>query len=183
MSREREAIGAALGLLAKAQAAHIADSFPVSRYVPEAQDLLRAVFDAPAAPQGEPVAWRAHVERRIRSWRRRASGNSEYTPALADFMGRESIDDLVQFVCDECATQQPAAPSVPAGWRTEAAAWLYRKAEEAIPAAKGTGWANSAHYKPDIFRRLAEELDAEQGAAPYGDDAAPEAPSGDGEAK
>lgn len=60
------------------------------------------------AVQGEPVAWREHVEQRIRTWRQRTMNRSGDRLAIDDFMGQDSIDDLVDFVCDESAT--PPAP-------------------------------------------------------------------------
>lgn len=63
---------------------------------------------AKLAAQAEPVAWRDHVEQRIRAWRQRTMNKSGDCLAIDDFMGQESIDDLVDFVCDECADPQPA---------------------------------------------------------------------------
>jgi hypothetical protein len=69
--------------------------------------------DAPQPPAAsqEPAGWREHVEQRIRTWRQRAMNTSGDRLAIDDFMGQESIDDLVDFVCDEWA--QPPAASPP----------------------------------------------------------------------
>lgn len=59
------------------------------------------------APQAE--GWRDHVEQRIRTWRQSTMNKSGDRLAIDDFMGQESIDDLVDFVCDEYAF--PSAPT------------------------------------------------------------------------
>lgn len=56
----------------------------------------------------------------------------------------------------------------PVAWRTEAAAWLRRQADDAEPESGRTGWANPAHHMPATLRRIAEKLDAEQEEAPFG---------------
>lgn len=62
---------------------------------------------APTAPAPtEP--WRAHVEQRIRTWRQRTMNKSGDRLAIDDFMEQDSIDDLVDFVCDEYATPPSA---------------------------------------------------------------------------
>jgi hypothetical protein len=45
----------------------------------------------------------AAVEQRIRGWRQRHMNKSGDRLAIDDFMGQESIDDLVDYVCDEWA--------------------------------------------------------------------------------
>jgi hypothetical protein len=62
--------------------------------------------------QAGPVAWRQHAEQRIRSWRQRTMNRSGDMLSLDDFMSAESIDDLVDFVCDEWV--HPPAPEQPA---------------------------------------------------------------------
>ena len=56
----------------------------------------------------------------------------------------------------------------PVAWRTEAAAWLRRQANDAELESFRTGWANPARQMPSILRRMAKKLDAEQEDAPYG---------------
>jgi hypothetical protein len=64
---------------------------------------------APAAsPPQEP--WRDHVEQRLMTWRQRFVNLSGDQLALDDFMDKESLDDLIDFVCDEWA--QPESKSV-----------------------------------------------------------------------
>lgn len=76
--------------------------------------LVRAAAQPEAVPQGGQ--WRDHVEQRIRTWRQRTMNKSGDMLAIDDFMGQESIDDLVDFVCDEWAappsTQPPAAQAM-----------------------------------------------------------------------
>jgi len=70
---------------------------------------LKAALAAPAeGPQAVAPEWRDHVEQRIRTWRQRTMNKSGDMLAIDDFMGQESIDDLVDFVCDEWAA--PTAP-------------------------------------------------------------------------
>lgn len=57
----------------------------------------------PAEPDGEPVAWREHVEQRLRSWRQSQMNRSGDRLALDDFMGEADIEDLIDWVCDEYA--------------------------------------------------------------------------------
>lgn len=56
-----------------------------------------------------PNDWREHVEHRIRTWQQRTMNKSGDRLSIDDFMGQDSIDDLVDFVCDEWATQPPAS--------------------------------------------------------------------------
>lgn len=51
----------------------------------------------------EPVAWREHVEQRLRSWRQSQMNRSGDRLALDDFMGEADIEDLIDWVCDEYA--------------------------------------------------------------------------------
>lgn len=66
------------------------------------------------------------------------------------------------------ASPRPAGGGEAVAWRAHAAQWLRRKAETTQPAAEVTGWANPAHSLPDRLYRLADELDSEQEAAPFG---------------
>ena len=49
----------------------------------------------------EPVAWRDHVEQRLLTWRQSFVNKSGDQLALDDFMDKRSLDDLIDFVCDE----------------------------------------------------------------------------------
>ena len=44
-----------------------------------------------------------HIEQRLRTWRQQQMNRSGDRLALDDFMGEDSIADLVDFVCDEYA--------------------------------------------------------------------------------
>lgn len=44
-----------------------------------------------------------HIEQRLLTWRQRQMNKSGDRLALDDFMGKDSIADLVDFVCDEYA--------------------------------------------------------------------------------
>lgn len=52
-------------------------------------------------PEQEPVAWRDHVEQRMLTWRQRFVNKSGDQLALDDFMDKRSLDDLIDFVCDD----------------------------------------------------------------------------------
>lgn len=70
---------------------------------------IESLIAAPAAPQqAEPVAWRDHVEQRMHNWRQRKMNRSGDRLALDDMMSKESIDDLIDYVCDEWS--DPVAP-------------------------------------------------------------------------
>jgi len=48
-----------------------------------------------------------HIEQRMRTWRQQQMNCSGDRLALDDFMGEDSIADLVDFVCDEYAMPLP----------------------------------------------------------------------------
>ena len=55
-------------------------------------------------PEQGPVAWRDHVEQRLLTWRQSFVNRSGDQLALDDFMDKESLDDLIDYVCDEYTT-------------------------------------------------------------------------------
>lgn len=55
----------------------------------------------------EPVAWRDHVNQRLRTWRQSFVNRSGDQLALDDFMDKRSLDDLIDFVCDEYTFPPP----------------------------------------------------------------------------
>jgi hypothetical protein len=69
---------------------------------------------------------------------------------------------------DAAKAERVATQPVP--WRVEAARWLRRKAEQSTPDAGKTGWANPDYWRPQMLIRAAEELEAEQATAPYGEE-------------
>lgn len=86
-------------------AADIGGSRPqldILREAVEAATVVNAL-SAQAAPAAQPVAWREHVEQRLLTWRQRFVNRSGDQLALDDFMDKESLDDLIDFVCDEYA--------------------------------------------------------------------------------
>ncbi len=52
-------------------------------------------------PAPAPVAWRDHVEQRMRQWRQRTMNRNGDLLALDDFMDTNSLEDLIDYVCDE----------------------------------------------------------------------------------
>ncbi|CAB4141606.1 hypothetical protein UFOVP416_52, partial [uncultured Caudovirales phage] len=71
-------------------------------------------------PEQEPVAWRDHVEQRLLTWRQSFVNRSGDQLALDDFMDKQSLDDLVDFVCDEYTTPPQRKPEQePVAWIDE----------------------------------------------------------------
>lgn len=77
------------------------------------------VYAAPSTPPSKaeqaeaPSDWREHVEQRIRTWKQRTMNKSGDRLSIEDFMGQDSIDDLVDFVCDEWTPLPPASKAEP----------------------------------------------------------------------
>jgi len=68
---------------------------------PAAVAIAMAVCAAVEAEVRQRVL--AAVEQRLRNWRQRHMNKSGDRLALGDFMGQDSIDDLIDCVCDEWA--------------------------------------------------------------------------------
>jgi hypothetical protein len=66
-----------------------------------ATDYAHMLAAAPQPPSAQPTLTAEIVERRLRTWRQRFVNRSGDQLALDDFLDRESLDDLVDFVCDE----------------------------------------------------------------------------------
>jgi len=96
-----------------------------------AEEALRE--DAAPAQPAEPAAWREHVEHRIRTWKQRTMNKSGDLLSIDDFLGQDSVDDLVDFVCD---------------------AWAIPVAVSEAPAPQPL----SDEQLRDIFRRTADNL-------------------------
>lgn len=60
--------------------------------------------DVNVGPHARLVA--DHIEQRLRTWKQSRMNESGDQLALDDFMGDESIADLVDFVCDEFALDE-----------------------------------------------------------------------------
>lgn len=58
-------------------------------------------YTNPQPPSAQPTLTAEIVECRLRTWRQRFVNRSGDQLALGDFLDRESLDDLVDFVCDE----------------------------------------------------------------------------------
>jgi hypothetical protein len=70
-----------------------------------------ALAEQPAQQeQQEPVAWRDHVEQRLLTWRQSFVNKSGDQLALDDFMDKRSLDDLIDFVCDEYTSPPASKP-------------------------------------------------------------------------
>lgn len=114
---------------------------------------------AALAEADEPVAWYRPSE-------------EGYDPAFRDhsavvFCAGNKWEDWIPLF-----THPPRRE--PVAWRTEAARWLRRQADDADWDSEHTGWANPARHIPATLRRIADDLEAEQEAAPYGLDCSPE---------
>lgn len=70
----------------------------------------------PKEPEQEPVAWRDHVEQRLLTWRQSFVNKSGDQLALDDFMDKRSLDDLIDFVCDEYTTPPKRKPLTDELW-------------------------------------------------------------------
>ena len=58
----------------------------------------------------EPAeSWRDHVEQMLRTWRCSHLNEDGDRLALDDFMDQDSIEDLIDFVCDEWSAPAPVA--------------------------------------------------------------------------
>jgi hypothetical protein len=55
-------------------------------------------------------AWREFVEQRLLNWRQRLVNKSGDQLALDDFMDKESLEDLIDYVCDEWAGPESRQP-------------------------------------------------------------------------
>lgn len=68
-----------------------------------------------AEARAVPADWADQVEQRLLTWRQRMMNRSGDRLALDDFMGQDSIDDLIDFVCAPlAATPSPAEQTKPA---------------------------------------------------------------------
>ena len=58
----------------------------------------------------EPAeSWRDHVEQMLRTWRCSHLNEDGDRLALDDFLDQDSIEDLIDFVCDEWSAPAPVA--------------------------------------------------------------------------
>lgn len=83
------------------------DHYTASRIVA----MTIAMSAAPPAA-AVPAGWREHVEDRIRTWRQSFVNRHGDQLEILDFMGSDSLDDLIDYVCS--GQVQPAAAAVPA---------------------------------------------------------------------
>lgn len=60
--------------------------------------------------KSEAVAWREYADQRLQSWRQRRMNKSGDRLELDDFMDKESLDDLLDYVLDEWSEPPCAAP-------------------------------------------------------------------------
>ena len=79
--------------------------------------ILTSSQAASGGGEGEPVAWREHVEQMIREWLSPTINELGDRATLEQFIGEEGIDSLIDFVCDE--RKGPSHPPQPRGWLTE----------------------------------------------------------------
>lgn len=103
--------------------------------------MLAPTIGAASALVEQPSALTPEiVEDRLNAWRQRLMNKSGDRLALDDFMGQESIDDLIDFVCAPL-TKQELASSDPEGHRQAIVAWFVDANEHAT-------WT----MKPDWFQ-------------------------------
>jgi len=97
---------------------------PAWKDVPATGHYINALRTALAAEQPEPVAWRDHVEQRIRTWRCSRMNEDGDVLKIDDFMGDAAVDDLVDFVCDEYAAPPQPEPLTDEQIDAGVAAWF-----------------------------------------------------------
>lgn len=68
-------------------------------YVYTADQLRTAIDAAVAEARAVPADWADQIEHRLLTWRQRTMNRSGDRLALNDFMGQDSIDDLIDCVC------------------------------------------------------------------------------------
>lgn len=113
-------------------------------------------------PQADAVPWRDHVEQRLLTWRQRFVNKSGDQLELLDFMSKRSMDDLIDFVCDEyAAPKQPEA--VPGMVLVPPPNCRQRQRAE------GKAYPRSSCNACGKFSPRANTCDALLGAAPKGD--------------
>lgn len=66
-------------------------------------DTSQEEVPAAAPPSAQPVAWRDHVEHRLRSWQYEIMNEAGDRLGLDDFLDADELDSLIDFVCDEHA--------------------------------------------------------------------------------
>jgi hypothetical protein len=77
-----------------------------------AEQAVEALRQRPGAQAAsEPTAWREHVEQRIRHWRQRTVNRTGDQLALDDMMSADSIEDLIDYVCDEWSSPAGERPA------------------------------------------------------------------------
>lgn len=165
MSDLRAAAEQALDTLEHVQA-HIGRYDPpvvttIARAMQPTIDALRAVLAA-EQPQSEaqPVAWREHVEQRIRSWRQRTMNRYGDRLAIDDYMSADAIDDLVDYVCDEYAAPPPSAPEPSANERRLRRLLCIVKHGRSAYMDDGEAQDSSAHPSIDYLRDSLDEIEA-----------------------
>jgi hypothetical protein len=104
--------------------------------------LHAALAAAPAAPAAKPMGWRDHVEQRMRQWRQSFVNRSGDQLALDDMMDARSLEDLIDYVCDEWS-EPVAAPAaepriIAARYRNGTGAWTYTDRD--IGSIEADGW-------------------------------------------
>lgn len=81
-------------------------------------------------------AWSEHVEQRLLAWRQSFVNRSGDQLALDDFMDKQSIDDLIDFVCDEWAlSTHPSPPEGMGAAKEQQAGWV--SVDERLPGEQG----------------------------------------------
>jgi len=73
-----------------------------NQYIKAPRKAIAAIREVLAEQEKqEPVAWCDHVEHRLLTWRQSFVNRSGDQLALDDFMDQRSLEDLIDFVCDE----------------------------------------------------------------------------------
>lgn len=83
------------------------------RAQPEKNDCGEAGHEEGRCGNASCSRWRDHVEQRLLTWRQSKMNRSGDRLALDDFMDKESLADLIDFVCDEWAEPAAHPPRAP----------------------------------------------------------------------
>lgn len=124
--------------------------------------VIRPLYTHPQ-PQAVAQRWRDWVEQRLLNWRQQKVNRSGDQLALDDFMDKQSLDDLIDYVCSEYEGPDPmpsASPAAPAA--AQVAQPLTDQQREQIAAKwRGRNWT------------LGDIIDAVEAAHGIGKDQAP----------
>jgi len=108
--------------------------------------------------EGEPVAWREHVEQMLREWWSPSINELGDRATLEQFIGEEGIDSLIDFVCDE--RKGPSHPPQPRGWLTEIERLMLSNAASTCRSAANSSYRNGDEHEAHVYANEADAIDS-----------------------